>query len=113
MLQKIVKVATTVLDASGNGVASLTPDGGDWKVTITSVSVNSSTSEPTANLYLNTVGDVGFIEGTYSGSSDSSDTSYVVSLGEVLYCQWTGGDPGATATLRITGWAGSAQEVQG
>jgi hypothetical protein len=104
--QREILIGQTVLDANGFGQATVTPDRGALTVTGTSVSVSSHTNEPTAKLYLAVVGDSGFIEGTFSGSSDSSDTSYPVNQGEPLTCVWTGGDPGANATFRVTGTIG-------
>jgi hypothetical protein len=106
MAQREVLVGQAVLDANGFGQATVTPSRGALTVSMTSVSVTSNTFEPTAKLYLAVVGDSGFIEGTFSGSSDSSDTSYVVNQGEPLTCVWSGGDPGAGATFRVTGTIG-------
>jgi hypothetical protein len=88
----------------GTGTVFLSPSGGGWLVTLVSLKVSSHTAEPTATLFLNTVNEAGFLEASYSGSGDSSDTTHVLLGGEILYCVWTGGDPGALASLRVSGW---------
>jgi len=106
MAQRVVLVGQTVLDSSGYGSATISPSGSDVNVTLTSVSTDTAVKEPVAKTYLNVVGSSGFLEGTYSGSSDSSDTAFTIGQGESLTCVWTGGDAGANATIRITGTLG-------
>lgn len=106
MAQRVVLVGQTILDSNGYGSTNVVPQGGELTVTLTSVSVSSNTLEPVAKIYLNVIGDSGFVEGTFSGSSDASDSSYIVSQGETLTAVWTGGDVGAIATFRVTGTIG-------
>ena len=106
MAQREVLVGQCVLDSNGFGQATVTPDRGTLTVTMASVSVSSNIQEPVARVYLAVVGDSGFVDGTFSGSSDTSDTNYVVNQGEPLTCVWTGGDAGANATFRVTGTIG-------
>jgi hypothetical protein len=106
--QREVLVGQTVLDSNGYGSATVTPNRGTFTVSMSSVSVSFSDGtplafEPVAKVYLAVVGDSGFVEGSFSGASDTSDSSYVVNQGEPLTCVWTGGDPGANATFRVTG----------
>lgn len=93
-----------VLNASGNGTASIGPNGYEtWNVTKISVFVSSNTLEPTARVYLGSVSPQNLIDGTYTGSTDSSDTSVTVLPNQEMLCVWTGGDVGATATLSLYG----------
>ncbi len=85
--------------------------GENWLVQRITVSTNSST-ETTARIYRNFVGDQQFIDGTYSGNQDVSDENDILlRTGESLVIQWTGGTTpnGAaagtlpTASLRLEG----------
>jgi len=113
MAQRFVRVAQTVLDATGTGTATIIADGGDWRITVTTVSTSTHVLEPVASTYLNVVGDSGLLEGTFSGSADTSDTTYTLGQGESINCVWTGGDAGALATLRIQGLMGRTGEFDG
>jgi hypothetical protein len=111
MAQRDILVGQCTLDANGFGQATVTPSRGNFMVNLVSVTVSFPdgtplTNEPTAKLYLAVVGDSGFVEGTFSGAFDSSDTTYPINQGEPLTCVWTGGDPGANATFRVAGMAG-------
>ncbi|WP_163570759.1 hypothetical protein [Fodinicola feengrottensis] len=87
------------LDATGAGQVLITPTGGDWVLVNMGVSVSSSTLQPTAKLFKNFPAQVNFIEGSYTGANDSSNTRIVLRQGETLFCVWAGGDAGARATL--------------
>lgn len=91
-----------VLDATGGGQADIAPTGGDWVIVHNSVSVSSNVNEPTAKVYLNGVSPAGFIEGSYTGSNDASDTRIVAREGDQLSCVWAGGDAGARASWYLT-----------
>lgn len=97
--QQFPKALSVVLDASGVGTVALYPNGGDWVVTNTAVSVSSAVSQPVAKLYRTVVASVNLIEGSDTGANDSSDTRIVLRQNESLLCQWTGGDAGAQATM--------------
>lgn len=96
--------ASTVLDADGNGTATLTARG-TWDVMHTRVTVGPAPGQtrvvrqPRALLYLNGTE----FEGTYAGSNSQSDTQHQMQAGESIECRWTGGDAGATATLYVRG----------
>lgn len=98
---------SVTLDASGNGTVKVGPtnSGQLWHITRASVQVSSNTKEPTANLWLGNKAK--FISGTYTGSNDTDDAlnEYLGGTGYIM-CIWTGGDPGATATLTIAGEQG-------
>lgn len=100
---------SVVLDSSGRGEITLAPpaSGGGWNVELTTVYVSTRVAEPTFRLYLNGVSPVNLLEGSYSGAQDSSDTSHRVEPGSALVGVWEGGDPGARATLRVSGTQGA------
>jgi hypothetical protein len=93
------------LSATGAGEVSLGPVGSiaGWRVTLVSVSTSTRVKEPTFKLYREAATQSNFLEGSFSGSQDASDTQHVVLPGSQLVGQWTGGDANALATLRITG----------
>lgn len=99
-------VGQTKLDSTGAGQVTLSPPGIEWNVTLTSVTVSSHVKEPTFRLYIDGVADLNFLEGSHAGSQDSSDTHHVVRAGQSLIGVWSGGDVGATATLRVSGRVG-------
>ena len=91
------------LDGSGGGqVQHFAPGGGTLVVTGQSVSTSTATKVPTTKVYRNFVAQANYIEGSYTGSNDSSDTRIPLQAGESLICVWAGGDPGASATYRLT-----------
>lgn len=93
---------SVVLNASGNGSVKLGPTStrAVWHVTNAAVTVSSNTLEPQAILYQNTKASK--LAGTNTGSNDSTNLDVWVRNGFIL-CEWTGGDPGATATLFLYG----------
>lgn len=91
------------LDSTGGGQVDLYPTGnGDWVIVQLGVTVATSTNQPTAKIYRNGVSPTSFVEGSYTGSNDSSDTRHVLKQGEFLSCVWSGGDAGARATMTVT-----------
>lgn len=103
--QRFVSPAQVKLDASGNGQVTVSPGSVDWVTTLITVSTSTATKHPQANLYLDQVAPTCLLEGTYTGDNDSTNTSHLVQSSQQLICAWTGGDPGATATVRVTGLA--------
>lgn len=97
--------ASTVLDASGDGqVEFRAPPAGHWLVTQMTVVTSTADTIPEARVYARAVGDPNLIEGTFTGSRDTSDSEHVVLAGTALIVRWEAGDPGSTATARISGW---------
>lgn len=97
------------LDGSGNGTAKTGPLSAreTWQPSNVHVSVSTATNEAVCNIY---VGDAAqqrnFRDATFTGSSgDSSDrvNADTVTVGAYVWAVWTGGDPGAMATLSVTG----------
>ena len=93
---------SATLSAAGGGQVTISPPV-EWEVQLVSVSVSTAAAEPTFKLYLDSVTPSGFLEGTYSGSQDSSDTTHRVQPGQQLIGVWAGGDPGAKATMVVRG----------
>jgi hypothetical protein len=98
--------ASAVLDGSGNGRVTLGPGNASqqWAPTNAACSVTSNTSEPIFVLYNGSASNANRIGGTYTGSNDNTDISGVTLYpGSVFTGVWSGGDPGATATLSLQG----------
>jgi hypothetical protein len=102
--EQLDQSASVKLDAQGNGTVALyCPTLETWTVTRTAVSTTTNVLEATAVTYVGQVSPGSQLSGTYSGSLDSSDEQQQINPGQSLLCVWTGGDPGATATLSIFG----------
>lgn len=102
---------SVTLDGSGNGQVQVGPISAReiWYPSNAHVSANSGsvTNEAQCLIYVGTsVGTNTFRDGTLSGSSgDSTDAINAdeIRVGEYIFAVWIGGDPGATATLNVTG----------
>ena len=105
MASSLRESGSVILDGSGNGAVTLTPGMLDWVITRTTITVESTTAEPTFKLYESNVNAADFLEGTWVGSLSTSDTTHLVRSGQALIGVWTGGDPGASATLIVRGVA--------
>jgi hypothetical protein len=90
---------------TGTGTVKLTTNGRVWEVDMMSVSTNEVgpiVNDAEANNYL----DGQWFAGTFTGSSGDTFTDpHYVDKPQTLSCVWTGGTIGATATMRIAGWA--------
>ena len=97
--------ANALLDGSGNGsfVAGPSFYGESWNVTSTGLSAASATN-PAANIpqAKTFVGGM-FLEGTYSGSLNSSDTVYTVHSGQQVVVTFVGGQPNDIITVTLLG----------
>ncbi len=93
-------VETVTLDGFGAGSITFGPTFGEWLVEQVSASVSSNALEPEFTTYINNA----FIGGSYSGSR-TNDTTFNQRLNaqEKLRGVWVGGDPGATATMVLSG----------
>lgn len=101
--------ANVTLNGSGNGTASVGPLTAreTWHPENAHVSVSSANSEASCVIY---VGDSALQRNqrdtTFTGSSgDASDKigADIVKPPHKIWAVWTGGDPGAVATLTVTG----------
>ncbi|MFF8495217.1 hypothetical protein ACF06O_30830 [Streptomyces albidoflavus] len=106
--QQLQAAARTVLDADGNGRLELGPTTGPPYWTITRVVVATDrpglAPVPSMALYLDAEDARGLLDVTYDGSRDASDVDLEMQRGQRLIGVWTGGQPGDTATLSVTGW---------
>lgn len=107
--QRFKRTDTTVLDAAGTGYATVTcPSGMFWDVQLVSVSTSATvvigTPQSFCELFMDSEPNPGeFLESTFFGDGDTSDSKYRLLGGESLTAQWTDGTPNATATLKLQG----------
>jgi hypothetical protein len=97
-----------VLDGSGNGQVQLGPaiTGTSWTPSNVGVLVapTSTTVVSQFKIYNGAPIAANFIGGTYTGDNNSSAISVGnMYPGSVITGVWTGGNPGATATMTLTG----------
>jgi hypothetical protein len=103
-LRQTYRVPAIKLDATGSGTVQFVARG-DVLIQHTNILVlpvapaTASKLIPTALVTVN--GDT--LEGSQTGNFDSSDTTHLMAAGDELLCTWTGGDPGAVATLTLRG----------
>ena len=95
---------TAVFDATGTARVRLGPAvyGSRWNVDLMSVS-STSTLQTTCNVYRDVENAGASIDNTRTGNLDTSNTSVDLNAGQVLIFVWTGGTPGATATVSVSG----------
>jgi hypothetical protein len=77
-----------------------------WRPTQVSVKTSTAVNSPTCNVYAGfKVSDQFFVDGTYTGEKASTDSigGQELWLGQFVWAVWTGGDPGAQATVTVTG----------
>lgn len=104
---------TVVLDGSGNGITRLSPYGARysgllWNLEGVAVSVATNNSEAQASCFIsygiqsNTPNDLQGV--TQQGSTgDTCTVTASLKPGDWVTVQWTGGDPGQVATMRVFG----------
>lgn len=107
--------AQVILDGSGNGIAKMSPHGTrysgyTWSPINLYVTVSTNAKEAQAIAYVSygilssTANDA--IGQTSTGSTgDTCGMTQTVKPGDWISVRWTGGDPGAVATMRVTGTA--------
>lgn len=100
--------ASVVLDASGNGTVGIGPNlpGVSWGPSLNiAVSASTNSNEAQCNVYVGLLPVPGsLVAATSTGSTgDSTEYSGTVWPGQMVIAAWTGGDPGATATVSIQG----------
>lgn len=95
---------SVTLDGDGSGSVRIAPSGRDWVINYLTVRTSSNAKEATASLYENYIGDDYLIDASFTGSTgDTTDTTIPVRDGYAVVIAWTGGDPGATATVTYSG----------
>ena len=96
------------LNGSGNGTVKIGPGahGVVWKPSRIAVKVSSATLSPTCQIFIgNTATAENFIDGTFTGQQNATDSAVgqELRLGQYVWAVWTGGDVGAQATVTVTG----------
>lgn len=95
--------SATVL-ADGTATVELKPNGLEkWHISKLAVMTSSNVLEPTARVYLGSISPTNLMDGTTTGSLDSSETTLDLQQSQPLYCVWSGADIGALATLSVFG----------
>lgn len=107
----LTRTASVTLNGSGAGTVQAGPSspGEVWRPTQVSVSCSAVVTTGTCqcNIYAGAgTGQGTFVDGTFSG--DTGDTSDAiggreVNPGQSVFAAWSGGVPGATATMVISG----------
>lgn len=97
-----------VLDDTGAGTASIGPTGAGetWQVSSVGVHCSSNQNEATCQVFAGSgASDKYFADATTWGSTgDSTDSvSAPLAVGSEIFAVWSGGDPGATAFVTVTG----------
>lgn len=100
--------AQVTLDGTGSGMASVGPtaQGETWSAGfVTAVHASTNAAEAQCRLYAGGgASPAYFIGGTVFGSTgDSSSDTPQMQVGQQVFAVWSGGDPGAVATLSING----------
>lgn len=99
--------AYAVLDANGNGTASVGPlsPGEVWSGLTVSVSVATNDNEATASIYAGAAATPGYFADatTWGSTGDSTTNCGAVRVGGNVFASWQAGDPGAKATMTVTG----------
>ncbi len=90
--------------ADGRAVARAGPNvyGSRWNVDLMVVSA-TSTLESECKVYRNVEQPTAMLDNTRTGNQDVSDCNIDVRPGETLVVVWTGGTPGALATVVVNG----------
>ena len=99
--------AYTVLNSEGNGTAYVGPQSyrEQWTGLTASVRASTNVNEATCSVYAGAAATPGYFSGatTWGSTGDSTTNLATVQLGGNVFAVWTGGDPGATAYLTVTG----------
>lgn len=101
------------LDADGNGTTRIGPVSARewWSPAVVSVRTNQAiadiTSEAACRIFCGSdTSEQNYVDGTLSGSTGDSTGNVAgqeIQVGQYIWAQWTGGDPGAQAWLNVSG----------
>ena len=98
---------SVVLDASGYGKVSLTPEGfRTWVVTSISVRTDqgiATSPVPQCTVYLGSIGPGQIIAQTWMGNRSTATGRTVVQPSQPLIVEWANGVPGSNATVSLYG----------
>lgn len=99
--------ASAIAGADGIARVSLGPlrSFEQWEITNTTVSSASISLVPTARLYRGGEAPSRLIDGTYTGTLDTTDTRYTLRSGEKVLAVFTGASVGAQCTVTVEGTA--------
>ena len=99
--------AYTTLDGNGNGTAEIGPlsSGEIWENLTVAVKVATNANEATCSVYAGAAATPGYFAGatTWGSTGDSTTNLGTVRVGGSVFAVWEGGDPGAKATMTVTG----------
>lgn len=96
---------SAVANSAGKAVCQVQPLRAfeSWHITNTAVQSTSSTKVPTVKVYRGSESPSNFIEGSYTGTFNASDTVIDLNNGERLLVVFENCDVGATCTVSVTG----------
>lgn len=77
--------------------------GEEWRITRMTVQSTSSTLVPVAKVYRGSEAASNLVDGSYTGTQDTSETSIRLMSGEALVCVFEGGDAGSQCTFNVFG----------
>jgi hypothetical protein len=122
MEQSFNQVNNVTLNAAGYGYCTITcPNGAQWTIDAMSVSTNvvdptNALFQPVVRIYRDSAPNMShFLEGTYSGNGDTSNTMVRMRGGDTITAEWTADASvassyaGKIATFRIYGVVGGAR----
>jgi hypothetical protein len=99
--------AYVTLDSHGNGTAEVGPlsFGEQWSGLTVAVKVATNAAEATCSVYAGAAATAGYFTGatTWGSTGDSTTNLGTVRVGGNVFAVWQGGDPGALATMTVTG----------
>lgn len=107
-LGRVELYATATFDSDGQAVAVTAPVpwGRTWRITSVTVATSLAESGPatSATVYRGTAVQSNQLDTTRRGGNGATtDVAITLYAGEALTVVWTGGTPGATATVTATG----------
>lgn len=96
---------TATANAAGKAVCQVQPLRAfeTWHVTNTSVQSTSTVNVPTVKLYRGSESPSSFLEGTYTGTFNATNTTIDLESGQRLLAVFENCDVGASCTVVVTG----------
>lgn len=98
--------ANVTLDANGNGIVTIPGPKPGQTILLAQVTVNVPTTLkiPKFSYYVGSALPPNLVSGSVTGNKDTDSTPNVLMYpGEFVTAVWTGGDPGAQATIVLNG----------
>lgn len=99
------EMAVVTLNGEGYGEAALGPTRPfhTWRVTTIALTVNNDNQIPQCRIYKGDPDPTNFYAGTAAGTNDSSECDLTLYPSHKITAVWTGGVPGAQATVSVFG----------